>query len=287
MWGFILLLSQCQYIPGPMAFLVCASSQWKKKIYFSYFLQDACFKSRFFKDLGIWDIQGTVSQLRQALQIAFLQKKTSLCGYGGFLCCSDVCDAYSETDNQIMESVEWSWMLQSSGLLSSVSYPKNGQTNQNAMKMDGAKAVAPVFYLLDNLEKSQSEHLFKSAAACTCISPQARCITNSAFAILKALVATKQMYWRAYAKKGLNLVWEPPLLFYFSLSIVITVLLRSDRQAAPKGNVSNKPIKKHDGSIRLAVTATGCGTGDFLERAWILARPVPWYTSLELASNCL
>lgn len=45
-------------------------------------------------------------------------------------------------------------MLQSSGLLSSVSYPKNGQTNQNAVKMDGAKAIAPVFSLLNNPERS-------------------------------------------------------------------------------------------------------------------------------------
>lgn len=31
MWGLMLLLSQCQHIAGPMAILVCASSQWKKK----------------------------------------------------------------------------------------------------------------------------------------------------------------------------------------------------------------------------------------------------------------
>lgn len=52
------------------------------------------------------------------------------------LCCSDTCDAHTEFDNQIMGSVELSWMLQSSGVLSSVSYKKNGQSNQNVMKMD-------------------------------------------------------------------------------------------------------------------------------------------------------
>lgn len=63
--------------------------------------------------------------------------------------------------------------------------------------MDGAKAIAPVFSLPLNLERS----LFKFASACTCVSPQARCIMNSAFAILKALEATIQLYWRSYAEK--------------------------------------------------------------------------------------
>lgn len=45
-------------------------------------------------------------------------------------------------------------MLQSSGLLSSVSHPKNGKTSQISMKMDGAKAIAPVFSLLHKLERS-------------------------------------------------------------------------------------------------------------------------------------
>jgi len=124
-----------------------------KKIYFCDFLQDPCFKSRFFKDLGIWDIQGAVSQLRQTLQIAFLQKKHHFMGMF-CLCCSDICNAHREFDNQIKESVEQSWVIQSSGLLSRISYPKNGQTNQNAVKMDEAKAIAPVFSLLNNLVKS-------------------------------------------------------------------------------------------------------------------------------------
>lgn len=109
MWGLMLPLSQCQHIPGPTVILACASIQ-QKYIYFCDFLQDACFKNRFFKDLGTWHVQDAVSQLRQALQIAILEKKTSLCG---FIC--DTCDAHSEFDNQIMETVELSWMLQSSG----------------------------------------------------------------------------------------------------------------------------------------------------------------------------
>lgn len=84
--------------------------------------------------------------------------------------------------------------------------------------MNGAKPIAPVFSLPLNLERS----LFKFASACTCISPQARCIMNSAFAILKALEATIQLYWRSYAKgKRLDLVREPPLLS----DLIITVPL--------------------------------------------------------------
>lgn len=54
-----------------------------------------------------------------------------------------------------------------------------------------------VFFLPLNLERS----LFKFASASTCISPQARCIMNSAFAIFKALEATVQLFWRSYAEK--------------------------------------------------------------------------------------
>lgn len=65
------------------------------------------------------------------------------------------------------------------------------------MNMKGAKGNAPVFSLPLNHER----RLFESASACSCISPQARCIMNSIFAILKALEATVQLFWRSYAER--------------------------------------------------------------------------------------
>lgn len=53
-------------------------------------------------------------------------------------------------------------------------------------------------------------------------------------------------------RKGLDLVWEPPLVS----DLIITVPLQA--RSAPRGNTGINPIKGHDGSIRLAVPVTGC-----------------------------
>lgn len=170
-----LLVSQCQHISGPMAI-------------FCDFLQDAGFKSRFFRDLRY-------SRCSSGFANCLLAEEITL-----WICF--VCAAVIHVGHiGIIKSVEWSWLLQGPGLLSSVLYFFKNKvklvTNQNAMNMNGAKGNAPIFSLPLNLERS----LFEFASACTCISPQARWIMNSTFAILKAFEATIQLLWRSYAER--------------------------------------------------------------------------------------
>lgn len=189
-----------------------------------------------------------------------------------------------------MESVQWcSWMLQSSGLLSSVSYTENSQANQNAMKME-QKQLLQYFPCCISL-KGVSEwtslyiccslHLYFSTDK---VHDEQYICNFESYCGHKTVVL--EGLWKK-KKGGGDLVWGPPLLFHVNLNTVVTMFLRFDRWAALQENISKKHTKEHGGSIRLSVTVTGCGMGEFLEWAWVLAWPVSWFTSLELASNCL